>query len=203
MNSILHKSSIKAAGTPATDLLLHMGLAGNDLLLHMDLTSNDLLLHMGLAIVLLLYMGLGTDLLLHVGLATDFLYTRALAFIGPSFTHGSGISLLLHMGLDLTITPIAAKLAPQSRRLGKQCAFHFMGAPMRLNILPSQRYPPFPELQVFSTRMHPNILVLYVVSAISHFWHYESSASNVGESIHLLRLRHLILRFFYLAFGAS
>ena len=43
----------------------------------------------------------------------------------------------------------------------------------------------------------------YPVSAISHFWHYEPSASNVGESIHLLKLRHLILRFFYLAFGAS
>ena len=32
--------------------------------------------------------------------------------------------------------------------------------------------------------MRLNILVLYTVSAVSHFWHYESSASNVGESIH-------------------
>ena len=55
----LTKSSIEAAGTPATGLLLHMGQNSNDLL-HMGLAGNDLLLHMGLTFVLLLHMGLAT-----------------------------------------------------------------------------------------------------------------------------------------------
>ena len=49
------------------------------------------------------------------------------------------------MGLDLTILP----LPPSWHLRAGECAFHFMEAPMRLNIL-----------------------VLYTVSAVSHFWHY-------------------------------
>ena len=54
---------------------------------------------------------------------------------------------------------------------------------------------PFSALQVFSIRMHLNI-----VGSISNSGHYKPSTSHAGELVYLSRFAHLILQLCYLDF---